>query len=196
MLGEDWSYKNVISYYNLKDFGGHHSGDIVDAPKGASEFIDISLSQVLKSGSRYIGMCVNSYTEQPYCDLPECFAGWMGREKPNSGEIYEPKTVKNKVDITANTKIAIPMVIDCLERKVIWCDLSLKKSPIWNNVQNNKGNIALVCKAMANLKKVNLYDLFSMHIEGRGKLVKQEKAEVVFSTEKAMEIDEICSKYL
>ena len=41
-------------------------------------------------------MTLNSYTQQPYCDLPECFAGWMAREKADSGEIYEPKTVQDQ----------------------------------------------------------------------------------------------------
>ena len=36
-------------------------------------------------------MCLSSYTQQAYCDLPECFAGWMARQQPNSGEIFEPK---------------------------------------------------------------------------------------------------------
>jgi hypothetical protein len=33
---------DTLAYYNLKNFGAHHSGDIVDAPKGAAEFIDIA----------------------------------------------------------------------------------------------------------------------------------------------------------
>ncbi len=47
-------------------------------------------------------MVVMSYTNQPYCDLPECFAGWMARTAPQSGEIYEPRTVQDKLDISAN----------------------------------------------------------------------------------------------
>ena len=85
VLDAEWAGKFDIAYYNLRDIGGHHSGDITDAPNGAAEFIDVSLSKVIQAGGRYIAMCVNSYTTQPLCDLPECFAGWMGRASPNSG---------------------------------------------------------------------------------------------------------------
>lgn len=218
ILDENWNYLTDVSYYNLKNLGGHHSGDITDAPKGAAEFIDISLSNVLKGckeikdfrwgystpavpGGRYIVMCVNSYTTQPLCDLPECFAGWMGRQQPNSGEVFEAKTVKNKIDLASNTTCSIPLVIDCKERKVIWCDIALKSRPTFNNVYNNKKNIALVCKAMATMKKVDLHDLFMMHVEGRGgKLVeKREEAETVFSVEEGVtpfDVDKIMTEYL
>ncbi len=43
MFGEGFVYLDVLSYYNLKGYGGVHSGDIVDAPHGASEFVDVSL---------------------------------------------------------------------------------------------------------------------------------------------------------
>ena len=44
---------------------------------------------MLEKNIRYVVMSLTSYTQQPYCNLPECFAGWMAREKPESGEIYE-----------------------------------------------------------------------------------------------------------
>jgi hypothetical protein len=198
ILDDNWNHKAHISYYNIRDSAGHHSGDITDAPNGASEFIDVSLGKVLQSGGRYIVMCVNSFTQTPYCNLPECFAGWMGRSNPNSGEIYEPKLVKNKVDLAADSTFGIPLIIDAKERRVIWCDLSLKQAPTWNNARNNSNNISLVCKAMAEMKKPNLYDLLSMHVEARGyKVARKVNADVVFSSETTpFEIDEITTKYL
>src|SRR5262249_43262502 len=38
MFDAEFCYKDIVSYYNLKGYGGHHSGDIVDAPNGASEY--------------------------------------------------------------------------------------------------------------------------------------------------------------
>lgn len=200
MLDNEWNYKSDITYYNLKDFAGHHSGDIVDAPLGASEFIDISLSKLLQSGTRYLVMCVNSFTQQPYCDLPECFAGWMGRHQPNSGEIYEPKTVRNKVDLASNTGFCIPLIIDAQTRTIIWCDLALKYRPRWNNVGNNKLSISKVCQAMAEMRRVDLYDLFSMHAEGRGSRVENvQEADKVYSLDQGVtpfDLDTIVFDYL
>src|SRR5215207_3603799 len=45
LYDEDFKYLDVLSYYNLKNFGGHHSGDIVDAPQGAAEFIDLDIER-------------------------------------------------------------------------------------------------------------------------------------------------------
>ena len=43
--------------------------------------------------NRYVVTSINSFTEQPYCDLPECFAGWMARADTASGEVFEPRSV-------------------------------------------------------------------------------------------------------
>lgn len=200
ILDENFQYTSDISYYNLKDLAGHHSGDITAAPNGACEFIDISLEKVLENGGRYIAMNIYSYTGQPLCELPECFAGWMGREKPNSGEIFEARTVKNKIDLTANTQACVPLLIDALERKVIWMDISLKTRAEWSRSgRNNKNSLQLISKAMAKLKKVDLFDLLSMHVEARGKRVKTpEAADLVFSTDTGtqFDLDNIASKYL
>src|SRR4029078_3724920 len=88
MYDPDYKYIDTLAYYNLKNFGAHHSGDIVDAPRGAAEFIGVDLARWLTQRVGDVVMCLNSFTQQPYCDLPECFAGWMARQQPNSGEIF------------------------------------------------------------------------------------------------------------
>ncbi len=200
LLDENWNHDCDIAYYNLKEFGGHHSGDITSAPKGACEFIDISMKKVLARGARYVVMCVNSFTGQSFDTMPECFAGWMIREQADSGEIFEAKTVKNKIDISANTRFTIPLIIDVLERKVIWTDIALANRPEFpNNVHSNKTNICLTCKAIANLQKTTLYDLFSLHAKARGRVVKDaKKADVIFSVNQGtpFETDKIVSEFL
>ncbi len=178
-------YLDVLSYYNLKNFGGHHSGDIVDAPNGASEFIDISISKSKQLGARYVVMVLNSYTGQPYCDLPECFAGWMSRKQADSGEIYEPRTVSNKFDIASNTKVAIPAIFDLVEREVIWADMGLNHNPGWfNNVAGNLTGIQLTVQSLVDIAKPNLYDLLQLHVQARGQEVQNPNdAVTVFSEE-------------
>ena len=184
---ENWGYQEHITYTNLKSerFNSYHSGDITSAPRGASEFIDIDIPSAIDAESRYVVMSLNSYTHQPYCNLPECFAGWMMRKKPNSGEVYEPKTVDQKIDVAADTTIAIPVILDLETRQFIWTDLALTKNPYWyNNVEGNQKGMVLLGQAMANLQKPNLYDLFEMHGLARGKIVKKkEDAKTIFSIE-------------
>jgi hypothetical protein len=189
-----------VSYYNLKNFGGHHSGDIVDAPHGAAEFIDLDIARTVAGKVRYVMMSLNSFTEQPYCDLPECFAGWMSRQKAGSGEIFEPKTVIDKVDVAANTRICIPAILDLIERKLIWCDIALKNYPSWNNVQNNLSGASLMLRAMCSLRKTDLHTLFDLHIKARGERVEQtESATTVFSVSGGItpfDLDQIASEFL
>jgi len=200
LLDEDFNYVDVVSYYNLKNYGGCHSGDIVNAPKGASEFIDITLDKVLERNVRYVVMTLHSFTQQPYCELPECFAGWMARAHANSGEIYEPRAVQDRLDLTADTRVAIPLVMDVLAEKVIWCDIALRGDPNWcNNVHTTFRGINVTVRALTELNKPNLYDLFRLHALARGELVETpELAETVFSVENGTPFrqEEIASGYM
>jgi len=201
----DWNYLEHISYTNLKSekYQAVHSGDIVSAPDGASEFIDLDLPSIIKSGGRYIVASVLSFSEHPFCNLPECFAGWMIRQDATSGEIYDPRTVSNKVDLTANTTVTIPAILDLESREILWTDLSLHREPSWcrgNNVENNRKGMVLLGKAMSNLKKPNLARLFRLHATARGEIVENiEAADTVFSVDRGitpLEIAEIAAQYL
>jgi hypothetical protein len=200
MFDADFRYVDVVSYYELRCDGGVHSGDIVDAPNGASEFVDITLDRMQARGIRYVVMTLGGYTPQPFCDLPECFAGWMSRSAPQSGEIYDPRTVQDRLDLTAESRIAIPLLVDVADRTLVWCDLALKKNPEWvNSVQNNLRGIALSLHALTSLKKPTLYDLFELHAQARGTLVgTPEEAETVFSVASGtpFRLDEIASQFL
>jgi hypothetical protein len=200
LYDENLHYKDIVSYYNLKNYGGYHSGDIVDAPEGAAEFIDIDVARTLEMGIRYVVMSLNSYTRQPYCDLPECFAGWMARTHAGSGEIFEPRTVENRIDLASDTRICIPLIADLFERQVIWTDIALKKSPLWNNVHQNLRGVSLMTKALTTLTKTTLYELFALHAEARGETTMSlDAADTIFSVEKGItpfDLETIVSEFM
>jgi len=201
LFAGDWESMGDIAYYNLRRGDCYHSGDITSAPQGACEFIDISLKSVLKMGARYVVMSVLSFTRQPFLALPECFGGWMMRQKPNSGEVFEPKTVQDKIDITAESRACVPVIIDAQDRQVYWADLSLKSMGQINNAARNSVGFSQIGRSIVELTKPTLYDLFAMHIDGRGQLAETpEEAEVVFGlyegTVTAFEGDVVLSDYL
>jgi hypothetical protein len=201
MYDVDFGYVSTLAYYNLKDFGAHHSGDIVDAPKGAAEFIDIDIAKCVQRKVRYVVMCLNSFTQQPYCDLPECFAGWMAREESNSGEIFEPKTVVDKVDVASDTEMCLPAVFDLFGREVIWADIALSGNPRFaNNVHNNLSGVSLMLRALAQLRKTDLHALFSLHLRARGEKVSEvESADSVFSIDRGVtpfDLDRIAAEFM
>jgi len=146
-------------------------------------------------------MCVNSFTEQPYCDLPECFAGWMARQRPNSGEVFEPRTVVDKVDIAANTRFCLPAVFDLVGREVVWADIGLATNPRFaNNVRNHLSGVSLMLRAMTQLKKADLHTLFSLHARARGEVVADvESADTVFAVDCGLtpfDLDRIRAEYM
>jgi len=201
LFNSSWHRHGDISYMNLRGPGICHSGDIVDAPRGACEFIDIDRKAAFAAGARYAIMCVNSFSQQPYKDLPECFAGWMERDNPQAGGIFDARTVKQKFDLTGDTSFAIPVIVDLQDEKVLWCDLALKSRPSFpNNVRANEKSILAVCKGVWDAKKLSLFELFSLHAEARGVIVdSREKADFVFGLGgdiTPFNIDEVVAGYL
>ncbi|MCM3032134.1 TerD family protein [Niallia sp. MER 6] len=203
MYDEAWGYLEHVSYTNLRSakYKSSHSGDITSAPAGASEFIDLDIQSVRNFGGRYIVFSIHSFSGEAFNELPECFMGWMSRENPNSGEIYEPKTVENRMDITSDSKICIPMILDLQDNKIIWTDVALRTDPYFaNNVEENQMGMVLMGKALTSLVKPNLYDLFKLHIEARGEFCATiEEADLIFSVDKGItpfNLDLIVSEYL
>lgn len=192
IFDEKWNYMEHVSYTNLRSdrYNACHSGDITNGGSvngdGVSEFLDVDIDSVIKYGARYIVYQVYSYTGQKYSDMPHAMFGWMSREDVKSGEIYEPKTVDQKMDLTSQSTICIPVIFDCVNREVIWCDMNLSLSGCHsnyggNNVESNLSGVAATCYSMVNMSKPNLYDLIDLHIRARGLRVdRKEDADVVF----------------
>ena len=107
MLGEDFEPVGQVSYTNLKEEGIVHSGDITEAPDGATEFIDIDLHTV---EAKYILPVVYVYSGERFNEVAESFFGYMERTAEQFGLPYEASTVRVKSDVRENAKVAMPMV--------------------------------------------------------------------------------------
>lgn len=194
IFDENWNYMEHVSYTNLKSakYKACHSGDIVNGGPvdgdGVSEFLDVDVDSVVRCGARYVVYQVYSFTCQTYADMPHAMFGWMERADVDSGEIYEPKMVEQKLDLTADSMVCIPVIFDCVKREFIWCDMNMSLSGIHaniggNNLESNLSGVAAVCYSMVNVKKPHLYDLIALNVMGRGVLVdNREDADIVFDT--------------
>jgi hypothetical protein len=192
---ENFNQVGHVSYTRLRnqEYEACHSGDITSAPNGASEFIDITMPGAVQSGARYVAMNVYVYAGPNFSDHEICYAGWMTREEVGSGEIYDPATVQQRVTLTAQSRMAIPVIFDMVERKAIWLDLATRSRDPFprgcgfggNNVENNKASIMDTMEAMAlSADKASLYELFSLHAAARGEIVEnREDADFVFSVD-------------
>lgn len=204
IFDENWNYLEHVSYTHLRSakYKAYHSGDITNGGSvkgnGVAEFLDVDIDSVGKRG-RYVVYQVYNYTSQKFCDLTNCRFGWMEREDVNSGEIFEPTTVAMKIDLTAESTVAIPVIFDCVERKFIWCDLNLAmpcSNRGGNNIESNISGVIATCFAMANMNKANLYDLILLNAKARGNIVTdRNEADIIFSndttkpTETVIEVD-------
>lgn len=211
IFDENWNYMEHVSYTNLRSdkYNACHSGDITNGGSvdgdGVSEFLDVDIDSVIKYGARYIVYQVYNYTEQKYSDMPHAMFGWMGREDVKSGEIYEPKTVEQKMDLASQSTVCIPVIFDCVNREVIWCDMNLSLNGCrsnygGNNVESNLSGVAATCYSMVNMSKPNLYDLIDLHIRARGLRVdSKEDADIIFDVDSGItpfDTDIIAGEYL
>jgi len=203
-LNEKWEYLEHVSYTRLRGNATYHSGDLTSAPKpnGAAEFIDFEIQALKNTGARYVIMNVLSYTSQKFDVMEEVTAGWMIRESPQSGEIFDPRTVEERFVITGGKKTALPIIFDLKNRTAIWADMGMS-IPHWSqggiNVESNMGRLLVMTKMIATMKRPTLFDLFRLHGLSRGRLVEDPKdADIIFSVEKGshFEFEKIVGQYL
>ncbi|QQP97371.1 TerD family protein [Lysobacter enzymogenes] len=196
----EFRFLDTISYYNLRGYGGHHSGDVVDAPNGAAEFIDLDLPRLRESGIGFVAVSIHSFTEQPYCDLPECFAGWMAREDIASGEPFEARTVHDRIDLASKQNSCLPFLLDLERAQAVWCDVGIGGHPRWNNAANQLSGISLILRAMEYDASPDLYSLFELHAHARGSPVAERaQADTVFAADgdvDPFDVDRIRAEFL
>lgn len=201
IFDEDWKYLQHVSYTNLKSdkFKMYHSGDITNGGPvdgdGVAEFIDIDIDSIIKNGGRYIICQVQSFTNIPYNQLPNCRFGWMERADIKSGEIFEPKTVVQKMDLTTDTRTCIPVIIDCLKREIIWADLAKDLNTFGrhaNAIENHLSGSSIIAYALTNMHKPTIYDLVYLNALARGSMVNNiDEADYVFCVDNTMEYTEL-----
>ena len=190
-LGSDFTNMAEVYYGNLvnHELGIYHSGDLVDGSCGASEYIDVDIEKCLKAGVRYVVVSVNSFRHKDFCDLGECFCGVMHRDEPRKQSevrknIFEPSTILNKSDLTAKAIENTPMIIDLVEKEMIWLDLPVAMSYLINNVMSNKRTITGIVKAMINNNTPSIKEVVELNVRARmGELVAtREEADLVVGT--------------
>jgi hypothetical protein len=96
-----------LSYTNLRTRGGEHSGDITDAPEGATEFINIHLDQL---GRGYVVPQVYVFSGEGFDDVAENFFGFMTLGEDQRGAPFEPRTVRARSALAGDGRTAMPLV--------------------------------------------------------------------------------------
>lgn len=213
VFADDWNCLEHVSYSNLKSsrFGICHSGDITNGGpvdgEGVAEFIDLDIEKALSAGARYAVFNVYNFSDETFSKMEHAAFGFMTRNDMKSGEIFEPSTVKQRMDLASATTTCIPVIFDLKERVFVWCDMALTADHVRAgyggiNVESNLPSVVVTCKAMVDIKKPNLYDLFIFNAKARGVITDNpDEADIRFGLHdncdvKPSDIDVIVGKYL
>ena len=167
-----------------------HSGDITNGGDvdgcGVAEFLDVDIDNMKKHGVKYIVFQVYGFACPGFNKMEHAMFGWMNRQDVNSGEIFEPKTVEQKMDLTSESVVCIPVIFDCDTKEFIWCDMNIRMDSSCyhnggNNVESNIRGVIATCYAMVNISKPTLYDLILLNVKARGVMVdNKEDADIIF----------------
>ncbi|MEU0847014.1 TerD family protein [Streptomyces flaveolus] len=147
LLHTDYSTDSWVSYTSLKTVGGVHSGDVTEAPEGASEFIELSLARVR---STFIVPQVNIYAGEGFDEVEESFFGFMLRDGEQNGRPFEPRTVRMKSDLRGTGRVALPLVFrreDDGRWRAKWLHLYVKGISSANRVEENQMSVSKVVRA-------------------------------------------------
>ncbi|CAM5292083.1 hypothetical protein STANM337S_00315 [Streptomyces tanashiensis] len=148
VLDADYATVTWLSYTALTSVEGRHSGDITDAPDGASEFIDLRLGAVRGS---YIVPQVNLYSGEDFEEVEESFFGFMLREAEQRGRPFEPRTVRMKSDLRGPGRVALPLAFERGEDggwRARWLHLYLRGNPSENQVEENQVSVAVLLRGL------------------------------------------------
>ncbi len=156
LLNDHFRYVGHLSYTRLSSLHGVHSGDITSAPSGATEFIDVDLSQVQVP---YLVPQVNIYSGEGFFDVEESFFGFMERTPEQLGQPFEARTVRMKSDLRGTGRVALPLVfIRGKDGKwsVKWLHLYMRGSVAYNQVESNDVSTGLLARAVVERKYLSV----------------------------------------
>ncbi|WP_017622361.1 TerD family protein [Nocardiopsis chromatogenes] len=151
LLQKDFTYHGQLSWTELEGHGGKHSGDIVEAPEGATEMIDLDLSRV---GAAYVVPQVDLYEGEGFDELAEVFFGYMTRGANRKGRPFEARTVRMKSDLSGSGRVALPLVFarggtrKKPRWRARWTHLSLTGEPDFNRVEANSLSTGLLARGI------------------------------------------------
>ncbi|MFF8933391.1 hypothetical protein ACF08O_01365 [Streptomyces paradoxus] len=164
LLHRDYSTDSWLSYTSLTAVGGRHSGDVTEAPDGASEFIDLTLDRVR---STFIVPQVNIYAGEGFEEAEESFFGFMLRDGEQKGRPFEPRTVRMKSELRGVGRVALPLVFrheDDGRWRAKWLHLYLKGISSANRVEENQVSVSKLVRAVVEREQLTvryLVDLMS-----------------------------------
>lgn len=166
LLKADYRTDSWLSYTSLTAVGGKHSGDVTEAPEGASEFIELSLDRVRAS---FVVPQVDIYAGEGFEEVEESFFGFMLRDGEQKGRPFEPRTVRMKSELRGVGRVALPLVFrrgDDGRWRAKWLHLYLKGITEANRVEENQVSVSKVVRAVVEREQLTVAYLIDLMSDG------------------------------
>ncbi|HWS35410.1 MAG TPA: hypothetical protein VN408_22065 [Actinoplanes sp.] len=140
LLDEGFHSAGQVSWTNYHHDGVVHSGDLTSAADGATEFIDVPLTD----RGHYVVPQVNIYAGESFDEVAESMFGYQTRDREQRGAPFDPRTVRARSAMRGPGRVALPMVF--AEQgdgwQAVWLHLYLTGRPSFNRVEGNTLNTA------------------------------------------------------
>ncbi|MFJ3231237.1 TerD family protein [Streptomyces sp. NPDC086787] len=166
LLNADYTTDSWLSYTNLRALEGEHSGDITDAPDGASEFINLRLGAVRGD---YVVPQVNIFSGEGFEEVEESFFGFMLREGEQRGRPFEPRTVRMKSELRGPGRVALPLAFlrgGDGRWRAKWLHLYLTGTPASNRVEDNRVTVATLLRGILEREQLTVRHLTDLMTAG------------------------------
>ncbi|SDM56713.1 TerD family protein [Allokutzneria albata] len=135
LLDDQFHAAGQVSWTNYRHDGVVHSGDITDAAKGATEFIDVPLAVE----TPYVVPQVHIYAGESFDEVAESMFGYQTRDRDQRGAPFDARTVRARSQMRGPGRVALPMVFarQADGWQAVWLHLYLRGRPAFNRVEDN-----------------------------------------------------------
>ena len=119
---QEFSWRTM---YGLQSDEIVYSGDETSGYEGGSEYFDVNVSLFRKKhrNIRYLIFCDNVYSYKTFNECV-CRAGYMLRSEKDTGEIFQPETVKSSFTVDCDSTFAYLFGIDLKRNEFVWLNAS------------------------------------------------------------------------
>ncbi|GAA1314366.1 hypothetical protein [Saccharothrix xinjiangensis] len=148
LLDDDFGFAGQVSWTDYGSGGAHYSGDLTEAPDGATEFIDVPLGTVT---ARYVVPQVNIFSGEGFADVAESVFGFMTRDLDQRGRPFEPSTVRTRSDLRGAGRVAVPLVFrrdDDGSWSAKWLHLYQRGATWGNRVEDNRMSVSVLVRSL------------------------------------------------
>lgn len=145
--------------YNQQSHELAFSGDQTSGYNGGSEYFDVDVALFKKKHPeiKHLVFCNNVFSGTNFAGCL-CKAGYMLRDAQDSGEIFEPKTIKSSFIINCESTFAYLFGIDLEKNDFVW----LNASRNGNSIVAGATNMAFILDYFKSTSILNMGVVFEM----------------------------------